>query len=208
MLWKICVSWTQLWRLCDQDSSGWGSYESHSSHSLRNINEHYVLWNFWKFLKALFFMLFIHSGSKYAQNPVCSFPYHLFVSWKIWLLSGSYGAIVYWFLHFMFLVWHSFLWKRILISNVNSPLPKQDAMVCTDGPRRYIFVSACRFQLFHDWNLFTIVCMWLKIICRTCNCRSSWCHGLSATQLDNSMTLQANHFHICKSSGQRVEGYN
>jgi hypothetical protein len=36
-----------------------------------------------------------------------------FESWKIWLLSGSYGAIVYWFLHFMFLVWHSFLWKRI-----------------------------------------------------------------------------------------------
>jgi hypothetical protein len=110
---NLCRLDTALEALWSRLKSGQGSYESHSSHSLRNINENYVLWNFWKFLKALFFMLFIHSGSKYVQNPVCSFPYHLFVSWKIWLLSGSYGAIVYWFLHFMFLVWHSFLWKRI-----------------------------------------------------------------------------------------------
>jgi hypothetical protein len=58
MMLKICVCWTQLWRLCDQESMLWGSYESNSSHLLRNINENYVLRDFWKFLKTSFFMLF------------------------------------------------------------------------------------------------------------------------------------------------------
>jgi hypothetical protein len=53
--------------------------------------------------------------------------------------------------------WYDILFfgREFKLVYVNSALPKQDAMVCTDGPRRYIFVSAYRFQLFHDWNLFT-----------------------------------------------------
>jgi hypothetical protein len=48
--------------------------------------------------------------------------------------------------------WYDILFfgREFKLVYVNSALPKQDAMVCTDGPRRYIFVSACKFQLFHD----------------------------------------------------------
>jgi hypothetical protein len=90
--------------------------------------------------EGLVFYAIFQFGSKYVKDPNCSFPYHLFVLWKIWLLSGSYGAIVYWFLSLHFIFWYDILFfgREFKLVYINSALPKQYVMVCADGPRRYV----------------------------------------------------------------------
>jgi hypothetical protein len=68
-----------------------------------------------KFLKALIFYAIYPFWFKICPKSCLFIPLSLVCIMKdlTALISSSYGTIVYWFLHFMFLVWHSFLWKRI-----------------------------------------------------------------------------------------------